>query len=201
MSQDQQAMTGNSPADSLAADMPSVPGAGTAKSIIEDAIHPHQQAASVSTATVAGASPVAGSVATTGALAAPQAAPADAFVDQVFDVPIMGETLTFGKRAVVTEELRVSKRAFSQEERVTDTVRRERVSVEGADVVEGADDQLGRIDTRGPAGQERQGGAQEALQEGAQNVQEGAGEAKHGLDGMIDSAVDRLFGGHRQQGQ
>ncbi len=196
MSQDQQAMTGTSPADTLAADMPSVPGAGTAKSIIENAIHPHQQGApaSASGAAAAGAqTAVTGAATSTGPSAALQVAPApaDAFIDKVFDLPIMGETLTFGKRAVVTEELRVYKRAFSQEDHVTGTVRRERVTVEGADMVAGADDQIGG---RGQDGQEEQGGVKGALQGGAQNVQEGAGEAKHGLDGMIDNAVDRLFG-------
>lgn len=124
---------------------------------------------------------------------------ATAFTDQIIDVPIMGESLTFAKRAVVTEEVRLYKRSSTEQKSVTDTIRRERVTVEGADVVEGDDSQITTPGVRGAQGeQEGAPGVQGALQGGAQNVQESAGEAKHGLDGLIDGAVDKLFGGHHQ---
>ena len=137
-----------------------------------------------------------------GALGVAHRAPATAFTDQVIDLPIMGETLTFAKRAVVTEEVQLSKRAFTGQESVSAAIRRERVTVEGADVVEGADSQLdmsSASSAQDEMGQRPGQGVQDALQGGAQNVQQGAGEAKHGLDNLIDSAVDKLFGGHHQQ--
>ncbi len=213
MSQNQQAMTGASATDSIAADMPSVPGAESAKSIIENAVHPHNAGATpASTAATPAVSPAPGtgaiganvsaagqqSFGRTGAVAS--AALDTPFTDQVIDLSIMGETLTFAKRAVVTEEVRLYKRSLTANESITDTIRRERVTVEGADVVEGADSQLDAQGARTDQDQrDSSAGVQDTLQQGTQNVQQGATEAKHGLDGMIDGAVDRLFGGHHQQ--
>ena len=89
---------------------------------------------------------------------------------------------------MVTEEVRLSKRSFTEQKSVTDTVRRERVTVDGADMVEGADAQ---IDDRG-------GAVRDASHQGAEPAHEGGTSVKQGLDGMIDGAVDRLFGGHHQ---
>jgi len=175
MSQNQQeTLMSKGASDSLTAEMPRVPGAETAKSIIENAVHPHQ-----------------------GASATAATATTESFVDQVIELPIMGEALTFSKRAVVTEEVRLSKRPFTEQKSVTDTVRRERVTVEGADVVEGADAQ---IDARGGAGsiQGARGPVQDTAREGAGHAHEGGANVKQGIDGMIDGAVDRLFGGHHQ---
>ncbi len=55
---------------------------------------------------------------------------ADAFVDKDIEVPVMGEELVTGKRAVVTEEVRLHKQAVTEEQQVTDTVRKERVTVD-----------------------------------------------------------------------
>jgi len=63
----------------------------------------------------------------------------DAFTEQDIDVPVMGEELVAGKRAVVTEEVRLHKQDITEQQQVTDTVRKERVIVEGADDVRGAD--------------------------------------------------------------
>ncbi len=64
---------------------------------------------------------------------------ADAFTEQDIDIPVMGEELVASKRAVVTEEVRLHKQEITVQEQVTDTVRKERVIVEGADEVRGAD--------------------------------------------------------------
>jgi uncharacterized protein (TIGR02271 family) len=65
----------------------------------------------------------------------------DAFTERDIDVPVMGEELVAGKRAVVTEEVRLRKDAVTEDQQVSDTVRKERVTVEGADEVRGVDNQ------------------------------------------------------------
>ena len=193
MSQDQQATRGVSPTGSLAADMPRVPGAETAKSIIENAVHPSDGQAMTNLQDQAGAPLQAQpqSAAAQGQPAGMTAADVNPnlFVDQVIDIPLMGETLTLTKRAVVTEEVRLSKRAIAEGSSVTDTVRRERVSVEGADVVKGADseadDATGALSAEEqirptPAGEHRHDGG--FLEE---------------VDQKIDRAVDKLFGHDR----
>ncbi len=45
----------------------------------------------------------------------------------------MGEELVIGKRVVVTEEIRLHKEAVTEQRRVVETVRKERVTVEGLD--------------------------------------------------------------------
>jgi len=206
MSQNQQATTGTSATDSIAADMPSVPGAQTAKSIIENAIHPHDAnpTSSVATANQPAQPALAGvggsGMPARGATSVAHPAPATAFTDQVIEFSLMGETLTFAKRAVVTEEVQLSKRPFTEQKSVTGAVRRERVTVEGADMVEGADSQLDAPSASPMQGgtEQRAGqGAQDTLQDGAQNAQQSAVEAKHGLDGLIDGAVGKLFGGYQ----
>jgi uncharacterized protein (TIGR02271 family) len=67
------------------------------------------------------------------------AVPADAFTEQDIDIPVMGEELVVGKRAVVTEEVRLHKQEITEQQQVSATVRKERVIVEGADEVRGAD--------------------------------------------------------------
>ena len=198
MSQNQQeTLMSKGASDSLAAEMPSVPGAETAKSIIENAVHPHPGAP----ATAPAAQPATpASVSATAQPAVPAGVPAvsEPFADQVLELSIMGEALTFSKRAMVTEEVLLRKRPFTEQQSVTDTVRRERVTVEGADVVEGADDQIDRAPSGAGFAQGTRGVAQDTMREGAEHGHEGAGNAKHGIDGMIDGAVDRLFGGHHQ---
>lgn len=57
----------------------------------------------------------------------------DTFVEQDFDITVMGEELVVGKRVVVTEEIRLYKESITEEQRVTETLRKERVTVEGVD--------------------------------------------------------------------
>jgi len=57
----------------------------------------------------------------------------DAFVEQTIDVPVMGEELVAEKRARVAEEVRLRKQAVTEDEQVSDTVRKERVVVDGVD--------------------------------------------------------------------
>ncbi len=209
MSQNQEAMMSTGSSDALAAEMPSVPGAETAKSIIENAVHPHPGApatapaaqpaapAGVSAATQP-AAPAGVSAATQPAAPAGVSTMAEPFADQVIELSIMGEALTFSKRAMVTEEVLLRKRPFTEQKSVTGSVRRERVTVEGADVVEGADDQIDRAPSGAGSAQGTRGAAQDTMREGAEHTHEGAANAKHGIDGMIDGAVDRLFGGHHQ---
>lgn len=68
---------------------------------------------------------------------------ADAFTEKDIDVPVMGEELVAGKRTVVNEEVRLNKQAVTENQQVSDTVRKERVTVDGADEVYGADNQDG----------------------------------------------------------
>jgi len=66
---------------------------------------------------------------------------ADAFVDKDIEVPVMGEELVTGKQAVVTEEVRLHKQAVTEQQQVTDTVRKERVTVDSDGDL--TDEQLG----------------------------------------------------------
>ena len=65
-----------------------------------------------------------------------QASQADlqnAFKNEDIDVPVMGEEAVIGKQLHETEEVRLHKQATQTQEQVTDTVRKERVVVEGVD--------------------------------------------------------------------
>lgn len=57
----------------------------------------------------------------------------DAFSEQDIDVPVMGEQVQTEKQARVNEELRLHKRAVTENQQVSDTVRKERVNLEGVD--------------------------------------------------------------------
>ncbi len=57
----------------------------------------------------------------------------EAFTDKDIDVPLMGEQVQTEKQARVNEELRLHKRAVTENQPVSDTVRKERVNVEGLD--------------------------------------------------------------------
>jgi uncharacterized protein (TIGR02271 family) len=57
----------------------------------------------------------------------------DAFVDRDIDVPVMGETAVVGKRVSGVEEVLVHKDMVTDQQQVGDTVRKERVVVDGAD--------------------------------------------------------------------
>ena len=68
----------------------------------------------------------------------------DAFTEKDIDVPVMGEELVTDKRAKVTEEVRLQKQPVTEEQQVSDTVRKERVRVEGAEEADGPGRQRGR---------------------------------------------------------
>jgi uncharacterized protein (TIGR02271 family) len=68
----------------------------------------------------------------------------DAFTEKDIDVPVMGEELVTDKRAKVTEEVRLRKQPVTEEQQVSDTVRKERVRVEGAEEADGPGRQRGR---------------------------------------------------------
>ena len=57
----------------------------------------------------------------------------NAFQDQDIEVPVMGEKAVVDKQSHVVEEVRLHKQDITEQQQVSDTVRKERVSVEGAD--------------------------------------------------------------------
>jgi len=67
----------------------------------------------------------------------------DAFTEKDIDIPLMGEELVVDKRASVTEEVRLHKQLVTEEQQVSDTVRKERVRVESADEAGGPGSQPG----------------------------------------------------------
>jgi uncharacterized protein (TIGR02271 family) len=66
----------------------------------------------------------------------------NAFQNKDIDVPVMGEKAVIGKQLRETEEVRLHKQATDEQQQVTDTVRKERVVVEGVD-------ETGHTTTRG----------------------------------------------------
>ena len=56
---------------------------------------------------------------------------ADAFTEKDIEVPVMGEQLTAGKEAHVAEEVHLRKQRVTEQQQVSDTVRREHVNIEG----------------------------------------------------------------------
>lgn len=65
---------------------------------------------------------------------------ADAFQSQDVDVPVMGERLDVEKQARTTGEVHVSKEQTTEQQRASDTVRKERVNVEGPEGLVERDD-------------------------------------------------------------
>ncbi len=63
-----------------------------------------------------------------------------AFQDQDIDLPLMGEQAVTGKTVREVEEVRLRKDTTQAQEQVTDTVRKERVTVEGVDETRGVGD-------------------------------------------------------------
>jgi uncharacterized protein (TIGR02271 family) len=62
--------------------------------------------------------------------------PSDAFQERDVEVPVYGEDVDVSKEQVVREEVDISKTARQRNKRVSDTVRREEVHVEGEDIDE-----------------------------------------------------------------
>ncbi len=63
----------------------------------------------------------------------------DAFTEGDVEITIMGEQLVAAKRVVVAEELRLHKDVEEERQEITDTVRKERVVVDGVEQLQGAD--------------------------------------------------------------
>jgi len=61
----------------------------------------------------------------------------DAFTERDIDVPVKGEEAVVGKQARVVEEVRLRKDVVTEQEQVSDTVRKERVVVDGVDEAQG----------------------------------------------------------------
>jgi uncharacterized protein (TIGR02271 family) len=61
----------------------------------------------------------------------------ETFTEQEIEVPVMGEEVITGKRAVVHEEVHLHKEAVTEQQQVSDTVRKERLHIEGLDEQEG----------------------------------------------------------------
>lgn len=55
------------------------------------------------------------------------------FQNEDIDVPVMGEEAIVGKQVHETEEVRLHKQGVTEQQQVSDTVRRERVTVDGTD--------------------------------------------------------------------
>jgi uncharacterized protein (TIGR02271 family) len=60
---------------------------------------------------------------------------ADAFQEKDIDLPVMGEQLSVEKQAHVAEEVHLHKQRRTEQQRASDTVRKERVTIEGEDDV------------------------------------------------------------------
>lgn len=58
---------------------------------------------------------------------------ADAFSERDIDVPLMGEQVVAEKQGRVTEEVHLHKQAVTENQRVSDTVRKEQVRIDGVD--------------------------------------------------------------------
>jgi len=63
----------------------------------------------------------------------------DAFKNADIDVPVMGEEAVVGKQVREVEEVRLHKNATTEQQQVSDTVRKERVVVDGTDTTENVD--------------------------------------------------------------
>ncbi len=63
----------------------------------------------------------------------------DAFKNADIDVPVMGEEAVVGKQLREVEEVRLHKNATTEQQQVSDTVRKERVVVDGTDTTENID--------------------------------------------------------------
>jgi uncharacterized protein (TIGR02271 family) len=74
---------------------------------------------------------------------------ADAFTEKDIDVPVMGEQLNVAKEAHVAEEVRLRKERVTEQQRASDTVRREHVNIESNpdDVIQSRDNSAGVNDT------------------------------------------------------
>lgn len=68
----------------------------------------------------------------------------DAFQERDIDVPVMGEEAVAAKRAHVAEEVHLHKTAETEQEQVSDTVRRERVQIDGVDDQGNLEDDVNR---------------------------------------------------------
>jgi len=104
---------------------------------------------------------------------------ADAFTEQDIEILLMGEEVTMGKRTRVSEEIRLHTERITQQREVTDTVRKERVTIEGTGDLAEETTSTGSRSTRG------QGTSQTEPDQAA----------GHGLLGSVREAWDNLTHG------
>lgn len=64
----------------------------------------------------------------------------DAFTERDFDIPLRGEEVVAKKEARLAEEVRLRKQQVTENQHVSDTVRKERVRIEGGGIDEGESD-------------------------------------------------------------
>ncbi len=64
----------------------------------------------------------------------------DAFTERDIDVPVRGEKVAANKKSRVTEEVRLYKQQVTENQRIGDTVRKERVRIEGEGIGQVPDD-------------------------------------------------------------
>lgn len=69
--------------------------------------------------------------------------PTDAFHETEIEIPLRGEEADVSKRTVVREEVTIGKNVVERDQQISDTLRREEVSVDGADAVTGVTDTAG----------------------------------------------------------
>ena len=82
----------------------------------------------------------------------PLSAGDDAFREGTIEVPVYGEEVEVQKQARVVEELEIDKEAVQATERVTGTVRREEVNIDGEVVDDGTTGTTGSTGTTGTSG-------------------------------------------------
>lgn len=108
----------------------------------------------------------------------------DAFVERDIEVPLMGEEVVVGKHVKGVEEVVIRKDVTTEQQRVTDTVRKERVIVDGVD-------QSGQTTTAGSSSRATTGAAN-----AAGSVANAAGNAGQSLvdraKGAAQTAADDL---------
>ncbi len=110
---------------------------------------------------------------------------ADAFTEQDIEIPLMGEEVLVGKRNRVSEEIRLHIERITQQREVTDTVRKERVTIEGIGDLAEETTSAGSGSTRG----------QGVSQAGSGQPDQPDQPAGHGLLGSVREAWDNLTHG------
>jgi len=107
----------------------------------------------------------------------------DAFVERDIDMPLMGEDVVVGKRVEGVEEVRIRKDTVTENRQVSDTVRKERVVVDGVE----DDDTTNYSDTTQPSRRSAKG----SLENAADNVKGAAEDVGTDIRSRGRSVTDR----------